>query len=139
LMAIPVWTTAIFCRFREGRGVALAVMLSGPTIGSSLAPIIAEKVIDGYGWREAYVFLSIFFSLVSLPLVILFFHDKERYIENDMGSVILDITKGVADITPNQALYSVKFWSLAIAALFASTSIMAMIAHFVPMVTQLGL
>src|SRR5690606_27069803 len=48
-----VWATAITSRFTASRGLALAIMMMGTSVASSVNPIIATFLIDNYGWRFA--------------------------------------------------------------------------------------
>ena len=53
-MSGPHPATSVLARWfvaRRGRVIAIAAM--GTTLGGALAPILAQTLIDGYGWRTA--------------------------------------------------------------------------------------
>lgn len=81
LVQPSVWTAAAASLFSAGRGLALAVTLCGSSIGSIVTPPLTYYLIEGYGWRFAWVGLGAIWALAALPLVILFFssaRDRDR-------------------------------------------------------------
>jgi MFS family permease len=69
-----VWSTAVSSVFTVNRSLALSVMLSGTALGQ-MSPILAAWLIDGYGWRQAYMAL---WGGLGFVLVLLFFHDARE-------------------------------------------------------------
>ncbi len=81
LVQPSVWTAAVTSVFAAGRGFALAVMLCGGSLASIITPQVTNFLIEGYGWRMAFVGLGAFWAILALPLVLLFFSsalDQER-------------------------------------------------------------
>ncbi len=70
-----VWCAAISKAFSVSRGLALGVVLCGSGLSQSLTPIIAQRLIDGFGWRHAYQLLALGWGGLVLVLLLLFFHD----------------------------------------------------------------
>lgn len=70
-----VWSVGISSVFTRARSLALAVMLSGSAIGQTLAPVIANKLINAFGWREAYIWLGFGWAGVALVLLVPFYFD----------------------------------------------------------------
>ena len=50
-----VWATAVSSLFDAGRGLALALMLSGTALCSTLTPIVGTYFVATLGWRQAYL------------------------------------------------------------------------------------
>ncbi|MGE3693405.1 MAG: MFS transporter [Novosphingobium sp.] len=76
-----VWSSAVASFFTAGRGFALAVTLSGTSLCSVLTPPLTVFLIDKLGWRLALPALAACWTVVVLPLVLLFFfsaRDRER-------------------------------------------------------------
>lgn len=72
-----VWSTAVSSVFTVNRSLALSVMLSGTALGQ-MSPILAAWLIDGYGWRQAYMAIGGLWGGLGLVLVLLFFHDARE-------------------------------------------------------------
>ena len=70
-----VWCAAVSKAFTLSRGLALGVVLCGSGLSQSLTPIVAQRLIDGFGWRHAYQLLALGWGGLVLILLLLFFHD----------------------------------------------------------------
>ncbi|MGE4306270.1 MAG: MFS transporter [Novosphingobium sp.] len=70
-----VWSAGISSVFTHARSLALAVVLSGSALGQTLAPLAANKLINAFGWREAYIWLGLGWAGVALVLLIPFYFD----------------------------------------------------------------
>ncbi|MCJ2177400.1 MFS transporter [Novosphingobium album (ex Hu et al. 2023)] len=70
-----VWSAGISSIFTSARSLALAVVLSGSAIGQTLAPVIANKLIAAFGWREAYFWLGLGWAGLALVLLVPFYFD----------------------------------------------------------------
>lgn len=70
-----VWCAAVSKAFSASRGLALGVVLCGSGLSQSLTPIVAQHLIDNYGWRHAYQLLAMGWGGLVLLLLLLFFHD----------------------------------------------------------------
>lgn len=70
-----VWATAVSNLFSAGRGLAVAITLCGGAIAQTFSPLIAQFLIDGYGWRAAYISLGLGWGGTALVVVFFFFDD----------------------------------------------------------------
>ena len=70
-----VWCAAVSKAFTASRGLAIGVVLCGSGLSQTLTPIIAQRLIDGFGWRHAYQLLALGWGGLVLVLLLLFFHD----------------------------------------------------------------
>ena len=81
LIQPSVWTAAVTSVFAAGRGFALAVLLCGGSIASMITPMLSNLLIEGLGWRTAFVGLGLFWATLTLPLIYFCFssaRDRER-------------------------------------------------------------
>ena len=79
LTQTSVWGAAIASLFTRGRGLALAAMLCGSSVGSIVTPPLALFLIETMGWRMAWVGLAVIWGVLVLPLIwFLFFSAKDR-------------------------------------------------------------
>lgn len=67
LVGPSVWSAAVSGLFDKHRGKALAFTLSGTGLCGSFVPYLVEWLIEGYGWRMAYVGLGLIMFLLVMP------------------------------------------------------------------------
>jgi len=72
-----VFAAAVSTHFKSGRGLALAVVLCGAGIGAILFPPLTTWFLQNFSWRIAYLALSIFGLVLTLPLILLYFSDAK--------------------------------------------------------------
>lgn len=53
--------------FERRRGIAIAIVASGQTIGAAIWPPIYRYLVDGYGWRQAFLVFSVAVIVLALP------------------------------------------------------------------------
>ncbi|MBG6119931.1 MULTISPECIES: MFS transporter [unclassified Sphingobium] len=68
-----VWVAAITSRFDRSVGLALATVMCGSTVTTTLGPLIAGWAIAEYGWRISYILTAGIWGAAALPLLFLFF------------------------------------------------------------------
>lgn len=61
--------------FERRRGLALGIALIATGMFGTLAKYASQAVIEGYGWREAYLFVGALPILIAFPIVLLGFRD----------------------------------------------------------------
>ncbi len=116
------WTKAINGWFDRGRGIALGVALAGSGLTGFFAPQLANWAIDAHGWRTAYLILAALPAVVAFPLALLLFRDPPKSI----------VAAGAADLpgmTGKEALATARFWIMAVAFLFISIGVGALIPN----------
>lgn len=130
-----VWTSAVSSRFVAGRGLALAVTLSGTSLTQILVPTIANALIRDYGWRGGYLGIGLGWGVVTLVLVLLFFRGA-RDLGREPGAPV-PVAQG--GLTLGEALRSVLIWRIALTELVSATLVVATLVHFVPILTSSGI
>jgi predicted MFS family arabinose efflux permease len=130
-----VWTLGVARRFKLTRGLALSLTLAGTGLCIGLAPVLTKSLIDHFNWRGAYLGLGCVAALIALPMVTLFFHDGGGS-ERSRGRTVLSEEAG---LTVRESLLSGRFWRLGLASFLVCTGTLAMIVHFVPILTGAGL
>lgn len=71
LATIVPGVAAITQVFETRRGMALAVFIGGLALASSIVPPISEQLIEGLGWRNAFLVSGSAVALICLPLTLL--------------------------------------------------------------------
>ncbi len=131
-----VWTSAVASRFEASRGLAFAFTLSGASVATALYPVIATWLIGSYGWRNAFVAMGGIWCAIVFPLVFIFFRGardgaRKRVEAQSAPAVLTGMT--LAEGLRSAALYKL----LMAAGLFAFT-IIGVVVHFVPILTDSG-
>lgn len=130
-----IWSTAVSSHFSAGRGLALAVMLSGTGLAQACLPTITRLLIDGLGWRGAYVALGAGFAAVVVPVLWFFFHDV-RFERGGGGKKILSTVTGY---TLREGVRTRQFWQLLLTAIVITGVIVGFVFHLVPLLSEMGL
>lgn len=70
-----IWLTVISTKFVKNRSLATAIVLSGNSLTLALTPSLAQILIDGYGWRQAFQLLALAWFGTALLIIYFFFAD----------------------------------------------------------------
>jgi MFS family permease len=133
-----IWSSALASRFFVSRGLALAVGLCGASGAAALFPWLGSKLISAYGWQRAVVLQAAIWAGVAFPLIALFFRGA-----NDSppgpGKESTAKQSDIAGANFLQGLRSSIYQRLLLASLLFSFTILALVVHFVPLLTGGGL
>ena len=113
---------ALSQQFVARRGLVLAIL--GVTVGMSfgLAPLVAKPVLEAYGWRAVYRVACLVPFLVSIPLLLAWFHPPGNTIER---GPVWRATGWTGLTTP-------AFWLIVLFAGCSSFIFIGLQAHFIP-------
>jgi predicted MFS family arabinose efflux permease len=78
LISPVVWIAVIPAVFKRNRNMALAVSLTGQSLGTTFAPAFAHYLISAYGWRMAYDLLGLVWYGGMFALALCFFFDRRE-------------------------------------------------------------
>lgn len=139
MMILPVvWIAVINGYFFRSRGLAMAVALSGTGMGAAVWPIITNTLIDGVGWRMAYVGLAIACVLICLPITLLFFREAK----NPRHGHAARSESGEAEepaLSARGQMKSPRFYKLAAASIIFALASCALTNNMVPVLIGEGL
>jgi predicted MFS family arabinose efflux permease len=79
LIGPVIWLSVIPTKFVVNRSFATAVVLSGNSLTVAIGPMIAQSLIDSYGWRNAYRYLALIWFGSALLLTLAFFFDRRPH------------------------------------------------------------
>ena len=68
-----IWTSATVSRFEAGRGLAIAVTLSGGAMAATVMPPLATALVAHFGWRHGFMVLAGSWWLIMFLPVLFFF------------------------------------------------------------------
>ena len=137
LIKPTVWTASVVSKFDKGRGLALAVTLSGYGLGSAIYPALTAYMIETYGWRGAYMGMSLIGIVLVLPLVTLYFTDSKS--KKGEGGKDTAATQPLPGVDAREGLLSRRFVQLSLSAFLMTFALTATAVHLVPMLTAGGL
>ena len=129
------YSRAVTTWFRERRGAAFAVLMTGSAMGAMIWPPIAQALIGAFGWRNTTVVLGAIVLLVGWPLAM---RVKERQgataeSERDRSG------PAVSGVTAAEALRSRIFWIVAAVLFCGSISQNGAITHISALLTDRGI
>jgi MFS family permease len=115
------------------RGLALGILFSGLNLAYLTGPLLSAYLIQGVGWRTAYVVLGVIVWAVAIPASLLA-RDPPG------GSVEAPGDPGAAPggLTARESLGDVRLWLLTAAWLLHAVSVMMIAVHLVPYVKDRG-
>lgn len=131
-----VWTSAVNSRFVASRGLALAITLSGASLAATIFPFIATLLIEKFGWRGAYLGLSMGWLALVLPFMFFCFkgaQDEELSGEKDPKEETV-----LTGLTLQEGLRSSALYKLVMAGGFFAFTAIGTVVHFVPILTDSG-
>ena len=121
--------------FEGRRGIVLAMVGMGGAIGGFVVPRIAELMMNGVGWRGAYVGLGLVVLLGTLPVLFAFFREPAPCIKTPCRTG----TSLAVGATVVEVLRSPTFWLL-VGAIAANVFVgVGLQFHVVPLLTDRGL
>ncbi|MET0588216.1 MAG: MFS transporter [Novosphingobium sp.] len=137
-----VWTTAVSNTFTTGRGLALGVMLTGAALSQIGVPPLMQWLVDGFGWRTAYVAIGLGWSTPALVLALLFLRDGHSTKSREPAAarnVSPQDRAALPGLTFRKALRSPALIRIAASTLLTMFIGTAMLVHQVPILTDAGL
>jgi len=127
------WTRAVNAWFVHNRGLALALTLMGTGVTAAFLPSLATWLIEEYGWRKAFLGISLLPLAVALPVVIWLFREPEA---KDANPLIAPVSH--AGVTVREALRDYRFWVIAASILCVAIGVGGSITNFQPLLMDRG-
>ena len=144
-----VWLAPVSTTFNAGRGMAIALTISGTGISMALAPSIAEYFVQHHSWRLGFVGLAAIWFAITMPLVLAFVppHNRPRTQESQATTANATTTDATSPapaqelrgLTPRQGFGSPTFYLLFFASLVSTITGVALVLNLVPVLTFTGL
>ena len=132
-----VWTSAVNSRFAKSRGVALAITLSGASLGAAIFPLIATWLIGSFGWRAAFMALSGVWILMVFPFMLFGFRGAHDGAPMKRTSVA-DTAHELSGVSLSQGIRSSALYKLIMVGGFFSFTAIGVVVHFVPILRDGG-
>ena len=135
-----IWTAPVSAMFTAGRGIALALVLSGTAAAQAIAPPLCNWLIEAYGWRQAYVLTGLGWGGMALVLCWLFLYDRKdrERIARPRGAAAPVVTE-LPGLSIAEAWRSRALWAIAISTFVMMLLSLGLQIHQVPILTGAGI
>ena len=135
--------------FDRQRGLALALAAMGAGLGSLIMPPFAQALINGLGWRNAYLVIGATVVVVTIPVVVLWLKERPEDMdlrmdgkstseEREIAVGTVGTSATASGLTGPEALGTGVFWLLSAGYFLVSSSVMAALIHLAPLLTDRG-
>ena len=128
--------------FVKKRGMMIGITKVGAGIGIMVTPLLANWLISGYGWRNAYVVIGILALVGIIAIALLFKRDPSQIGELPDGVTEVeaaDLNISLRQFSVREAISTRQFWTFCAAWFIHMFSIQVVMLHIVPHVTDLGI
>jgi MFS family permease len=126
------YSRAISTWFDARLGTALAFGMCGSAIGAMILPPIAQRLIDGLGWRQAAVAIGIAIVVIGVPTVLAFIRERP-------GTRTAAGRVAVAGASVGEGLRDYRFWIIVVVLFCISIAQNGSITHLSALLTDRGL
>lgn len=134
----PIWNRTVSAAFSVSRGLALAILMAGISVGQLLVPIVASTLIERYGWRGAYGLIALgWYGLTLAATVLLYREPKAAAPVTAMQAA--DAPMVLGGLTLREALRDPKIQRIAFAIMLQSIVFTGFTLHLFPMLGASGL
>jgi MFS family permease len=127
------WTRAVNAWFVHNRGLALALTLMGTGLTAALLPSLATWIIEHYGWRRAFLGISLLPLAVALPVAVWLFREPDA-----RDSTQFVASAGLTGVSVRAALHDYRFWVIAGSILCVAIGVGGSITNFQPLLMDRG-
>ncbi len=122
--------------FTERRGLALGFAMCGTAIGGVVWPSASQRLLDHFGWRNAYAICGGAVLLIAVPLMLLLLKEPPNSLSPSKKETSSAPAEGMTRV---EALRGSLLWLLLGSFFIIYASIQACMIHLVPMLTDRGM
>jgi predicted MFS family arabinose efflux permease len=139
LVKPTVWAAGVSSYFTSTRGLALAAMLCGTAVCSTLTPTLTNYLIDQHGWRATYLILAVIWTVLVFPPVLFLFNsaaDQQR--GRDLATRTRSAAAVLSGMDARPALTSWRYVRLSLASVTMVMATVTCVVSLVPILISLG-
>jgi MFS family permease len=135
LQTYQLYARAVLAWVDRGRGLTLAVMMTGTAVGNLIMPLIAEWLIGAFGWRAAYLGLGLMVLAIALPVAGLFIWEPR----DDCAAASGAQRYGGSGLSLAEAARTNVYWLLLGFTFVSNFALFAVITNFVSILGDQGI
>jgi MFS family permease len=124
--------------FQANRGLALGIAFAGIPLGGTGMTILANHVVQHYGFRAGYFAMAVPIGLIVIPLLAAFVRTRPDANPGDPVRAAGGDLLAVPGLELREALRSRSFWMIAIAEVLFATANVGIRVHLIPYLTGIG-
>lgn len=139
-----VFSRVVSAWFNRRLGLALGVSLAGVGLGGAFWSLTAQRLIDVYGWRDAYVAIGAIIAFIVLPLLLLLIRDTPTDMNlNVDGDHLVHSSNELAKkthsgMTLREAAGTQQYWLMITVFFLIGLSLQSVQLHLVPLLISRG-
>ena len=143
------YSRVLIAWFERRRGIALGISLAGFGVGAMLVPVVAQLMIDNYGWRMAYAGFGAAVLALALPMAVFVLRERPAQMglkpdggpapTSDSGAGGYAAALPVAGLSCREAARTRSFWLILVSFMLVGIGITSVIAHLAPMMMDRGI
>jgi predicted MFS family arabinose efflux permease len=134
-----IWTAAVAGVFDKTRGLALAITLAGATAAHAIMPVLANFLVESFGWRLAFVWIGIGGSVFALTLSYFFLydiHDRQRAALS--AGTATSVRPDLPGLSLSQAWRDSALWRIGISILVIMALTIGLLVHQIEILIEVG-
>ena len=125
--------------FEAQRGTALAVAISGSSLGGLIGNVFTSRIIASRGWRTGYVSLAIPMAVIAAPLILFAVQTRPSGQEGETARMsVKEASDRLPGFEVDEALRSRSFWMLVVATFCFWSAVNPVETHLIPYLIGLG-
>jgi predicted MFS family arabinose efflux permease len=125
--------------FEAQRGTALAVSISGSSLGGLIGNVFTSRIIASRGWRAGYVSLAIPMAVIAAPLILFAVQTRPSRQEGETARMsVKEASDRLPGFEVHEALRSRSFWMLVVATFCFWSAVNPVETHLIPYLIGLG-
>lgn len=135
------WTAAVLGVFKQSRGLALGLTLSGTAVSQIVVGPLANWLISSFGWRAAFVWMGVGWGGITFLLCVFFLfdaHDRKAKQSLDERAQANAEHAALPGLTTREALKDTALWRVAISNFVVMVLTMGLTIHLFPILTEAG-
>lgn len=133
-----VWSAAVANQFTKSRGLALGWVIAGTAVAQGTVPMLGNWLIEGFGWRQAYVYLALGWGALTFVVCLLFFHDGFSRRKGD--PVAAEAPRpDLPGLSVPEAVRSPALWLILASSFIVMAVTQGFSIHLFPILTESGL
>jgi MFS family permease len=142
-------TQVVFSRlvsswFNRRLGLALGITLAGVGIGGAFWSQAAQRLIEHFGWRNAYLCIGAFIAFITVPLLALLIQESPAArglaVDGDAGAgrVQAEAVAARSGMTLWEVVCTARYWVLLGAFFLVGLSLQSIAFHLIPLLKSRG-
>lgn len=134
-----IWTAAVAGVFDKARGLALAITLAGATAAHAIMPVLANFLVESFGWRMAFVWIGIGGSVIALTLSYFFLydiHDRQRAASS--SGAAKSVRPNLPGLSLSEAWRDSALWRIGISIFVIMALTIGLLVHQIEILIEVG-